>query len=145
VRGSGTISLAIFVIAYILLNNWAGPVTCKDGWASPSIGRQGACSWHGGVDRTRQNLAFWGSVLLGFVAYELINVKTIIGTTKISGEPHSAENEDNSAKPKEPACPLCGKPMVPRLAKRGRNRGNLFFGCSRYPACRGTRNIKDWE
>lgn len=143
-RGSGAISLAIFVIAYILLNNWAGPVTCKDGWASPSIGRQGACSWHGGVDRTRQNLAFWGSVILGFVAYGLINVKTIIEATKIWGEPPSAETKDNPAKPK-PACPLCGRPMVPRLAKRGRNTGNLFFGCSRYPACRGTRNIKDRE
>lgn len=22
---------------------------CQDGWASHSIGRQGACSWHGGV------------------------------------------------------------------------------------------------
>ena len=143
-RGSGTLSLAVFVIAYILLNNWAGPVVCKDGWPSPSIGRPGACSWHGGVDRTRQNLAFLGSVLLGFVAYGLINVKAIIGTTKISGEPPSTKTKDNSAKPK-PACPLCGMPMVTRLAKRGRNKGNQFFGCSRYPACRGARNIKDWE
>lgn len=23
--------------------------TCADGWNSPSIGKQGACSWHGGV------------------------------------------------------------------------------------------------
>ena len=22
---------------------------CRDGWHSPSIGQQGACSWHGGV------------------------------------------------------------------------------------------------
>jgi hypothetical protein len=27
------------------------PLVCVDGWKSPSIGRQGACSSHGGVDR----------------------------------------------------------------------------------------------
>jgi DNA-binding helix-hairpin-helix protein with protein kinase domain len=38
------------------------------------------------------------------------------------------------------ACPQCGGPMIRRMAKRGRRRGSLFWGCSRYPACRGTRN-----
>lgn len=36
-------------------------------------------------------------------------------------------------------CPVCGEPMVRRVAKRGPERGNEFWGCSRYPACRGTR------
>jgi hypothetical protein len=31
--------------------------TCRDGWHSPSIGRPGACSHHGGVDRTWLNFA----------------------------------------------------------------------------------------
>jgi DNA-binding helix-hairpin-helix protein with protein kinase domain len=38
-------------------------------------------------------------------------------------------------------CPRCGSKMVKRLAKRGRNAGGYFWGCSRYPTCRGTRNI----
>jgi DNA topoisomerase-1 len=33
-------------------------------------------------------------------------------------------------------CPKCGSPMVERTGKNGR-----FYGCSRYPACKGTRNI----
>lgn len=37
------------------------------------------------------------------------------------------------------ACPLCTKPMVRRTAKRGANAGGDFWGCSGYPACRGTR------
>jgi restriction system protein len=37
------------------------------------------------------------------------------------------------------ACPLCGKPMVLRTAIRGANAGNQFWGCSAYPACKGTR------
>jgi hypothetical protein len=36
-------------------------------------------------------------------------------------------------------CPVCGAPMVRRQAKRGANAGNVFYGCSKYPACKGTR------
>ncbi len=39
------------------------------------------------------------------------------------------------------ACPVCAKPMVRRTAKRGANAGSAFWGCSGYPACRGTRPI----
>ena len=37
-----------------------------------------------------------------------------------------------------PACPRCASPMVRREAKRGPNAGRAFYGCSRYPDCRGT-------
>lgn len=39
----------------------------------------------------------------------------------------------------KPACPLCGKPMLRRLAKRGVNAGQEFWGCEGYPGCRGAR------
>ena len=38
-----------------------------------------------------------------------------------------------------PACPLCCSSMVKRTAKKGTNAGSEFWGCSKYPACRGTR------
>ena len=38
------------------------------------------------------------------------------------------------------ACPRCGSKMVRRLARRGSNAGNHFWGCSRYPSCKGTRS-----
>ncbi len=38
-----------------------------------------------------------------------------------------------------PACPVCQSVMVKRTAKRGANSGNAFWGCSQYPACKGTR------
>jgi DNA-binding helix-hairpin-helix protein with protein kinase domain len=38
-------------------------------------------------------------------------------------------------------CPRCGSGMTKRLARRGRNAGGYFWGCNRYPACKGTRNI----
>jgi len=36
-----------------------------------------------------------------------------------------------------PPCPLCGKIMVVRTAKSGKNAGNQFWGCSGYPDCKG--------
>jgi DNA-binding helix-hairpin-helix protein with protein kinase domain/predicted RNA-binding Zn-ribbon protein involved in translation (DUF1610 family) len=38
-------------------------------------------------------------------------------------------------------CPRCGNSMVRRLARRGRKVGSYFWGCSRYPVCKGTRTI----
>ncbi len=38
-----------------------------------------------------------------------------------------------------PACPICKAPMQLRKASRGANAGQAFWGCSRFPACRGTR------
>jgi hypothetical protein len=35
-------------------------------------------------------------------------------------------------------CRSCGAPMVLRLARRGRSAGSQFWGCSRFPECRGT-------
>lgn len=41
-----------------------------------------------------------------------------------------------------PSCPSCGSPMVGRTAKRGANAGAKFWGCSKYPGCRGTREVE---
>lgn len=41
----------------------------------------------------------------------------------------------------DPACPICGKPMLKRIVKRGTNQGKAFWGCSDYPKCNGTRKI----
>lgn len=56
-----------------------------------------------------------------------------------------ADATKTSPPPAAPAqattCPLCAKPMVRRTAKRGANAGGEFWGCTGYPACRGTRPI----
>ncbi|MFM6932215.1 MAG: topoisomerase DNA-binding C4 zinc finger domain-containing protein [Novosphingobium sp.] len=38
-------------------------------------------------------------------------------------------------------CPNCGYRMVRRTARKGHNVGGQFWGCSRYPYCKGTRSI----
>ncbi len=35
-------------------------------------------------------------------------------------------------------CPKCHSDLVSRVAKRGPNAGNKFFGCSSFPKCRYT-------
>ena len=41
----------------------------------------------------------------------------------------------------EPACPQCGAGMVQRTARKGGNAGGKFWGCAKFPACRGVRQI----
>ena len=37
----------------------------------------------------------------------------------------------------EPLCPICSQKMIKRTAKKGKNAGNSFWGCSQFPNCRG--------
>ncbi len=56
--------------------------------------------------------------------------------------PAAAMAMQPSAAPMQaPSCPLCSKTMVRRTAKRGANAGGEFWGCTGYPACRGTRAV----
>lgn len=41
-----------------------------------------------------------------------------------------------------PLCPKCGSTMALRTAKRGPNTGAQFYGCMRYPECRGIVNLE---
>jgi len=40
-----------------------------------------------------------------------------------------------------PACPICNSVMIKRIAKKGPNPGSAFWGCPKYPACRGARPL----
>ena len=60
---------------------------------------------------------------------------------------HADGVEDNNASVSEkeagysvssPYCPKCGAEMVRRTAKKGKNIGNEFWGCTDFPNCRGT-------
>jgi four helix bundle suffix protein len=42
-----------------------------------------------------------------------------------------------------PTCPLCGKPMARRTARKGAQAGSRFWGCTGYPECRGTRRMDE--
>lgn len=40
-----------------------------------------------------------------------------------------------------PTCPDCGRSMVKRTARKGPSIGVSFWGCERFPQCRGTRSF----
>lgn len=58
--------------------------------------------------------------------------KTAIPLNGESGE-NSADKTAPEMAPPEVKCPKCGAPMVVRQSKRG-----PFYGCAKYPKCRGT-------
>jgi len=41
----------------------------------------------------------------------------------------------------EPMCPQCGTGMIQRTAKKGQFAGQRFWGCGRYPKCKGILKI----
>ncbi len=55
--------------------------------------------------------------------------------------PVVASGPEASSSATIPACPKCGAEMVQRTAKAGPTPGQVFWGCSRYPSCRGTREL----
>lgn len=50
-------------------------------------------------------------------------------------ERHSASINDTG----EPQCPKCGSVMIKRVSKTGAYAGKEFWGCSKFPTCRGVR------
>ena len=52
-------------------------------------------------------------------------------------EPHMNQSSASVA----PCCPQCGAEMVKRTARKGGNAGGEFWGCSKFPACRGVRQL----
>lgn len=64
---------AIFISSIIISANGTYRA-CRDGWVSYSIGKQGACSWHGGVvtrlsDFGEIALAVSSVIIIGAIIY----------------------------------------------------------------------------
>lgn len=70
---------------------------------------------------------------------KLVDARLLRAMISASGAAPKAPVEVTPAAEVEPSCPKCGSPMVQRTAKTGANAGGKFWGCSRFPACRGTR------
>lgn len=59
----------------------------------------------------------------------------------LSGK-QASDKQPEPVQDSSPRCPKCGSEMTLRTAKRGDNQGGKFWGCSRYPECRGIVNIE---
>jgi restriction system protein len=78
---------------------------------------------------------------------ELVDGVELQRWIQAAGTANRADSVSASVAPQEAAgqqqervvcCPKCQATMVRRTAKRGPNAGSSFWGCSKYPACRGT-------
>lgn len=153
------IGIGVFIGSMILLSILFGAAVCSDGWASPSIGRRGACSHHGGVDKTAGVIklflsiaATWWAVFAYSAGREKWLAKrreTSEATKPATAEkpaitPHITPPPTSVVAPRtkrspKVKCPVCGGAMSVRTAKVGKNAGGKFWGCKRFPRCKGTR------
>ena len=51
------------------------------------------------------------------------------------------DRSDRTDQPSSPACPVCGGIMAVRTARKGIRAGAQFWGCAKYPECKGTRPL----
>lgn len=60
----------------------------------------------------------------------------------LQGKPTPSQSKTAAgSSPVTPNCPMCGDTMVLRTAKKGQNAGSAFWGCPKYPSCKGTRPV----
>jgi hypothetical protein len=50
--------------------------------------------------------------------------------------------KNNEDEEQIPICKKCGIPMVLRIAKKGANAGQEFYGCTNYPKCKETKLLR---
>lgn len=70
-----------------------------------------------------------------FDKYRLL-IERAVSCNQVSDKDHVRNVERNR---RNPVCPRCGCSMVLRTAKKGKNKGSVFWGCSDFPSCRAIR------
>lgn len=60
-------TIGVFFILILIGFALVGAASCSDGWQSGSIGRSGACSRHGGINRWPQILIFTISAIIAWL------------------------------------------------------------------------------
>lgn len=69
-------------------------------------------------------------------------VMTMIEEARLHGGPATATRLDALLSGADRHCPKCEAPMVERTAARGPRAGERFWGCSTYPRCRATFQMR---
>lgn len=76
------------------------------------------------------------------ISNQLEKFKEEGGFTEALTAARLARRTEQSIDANAPMCPKCGKPMIKRVAKKGKNSGKEFWSCSGYPDCNGTRDLE---
>ena len=76
-------------------------------------------------------------------AQEVDRYASLVTHTKAKGGVSEKQHIRNvRSSRKNPLCPKCGSVMVQRTAKKGRHNGSKFWGCSNFPSCKATKNMR---
>lgn len=114
------------------------PGDSRDVWYYDSrTGRRGVIVTSGKFTSEAKKCAHGKSIKLVDGPCLLELVKQVQNRVPTSNNQTSATTELD----KTQFCPVCGRVMVPRTARRGQNAGNKFWGCPDYPGCKGTRQL----
>ena len=76
-----------------------------------------------------------GKHLLLINGIDLTQMIEVLATS--SNDEEQIEEVEDEMPELEPLCPICSREMIKRTAKKGKNAGNTFWGCSQFPNCRG--------
>jgi hypothetical protein len=66
-------SFTVFFVLYFIVGYFISDLQCGDGWASSSIGRQGACSSHGGVVSVSAIPVFPAAIVISLMVFVLLS------------------------------------------------------------------------
>jgi hypothetical protein len=122
------VSIVLAVGTGFFVGSFIDPATCSDGWDSQSIGKQGACSWHGGVERDPLRFAVIpSSLFVGYISFFYI---AGVGFIKNGSEKYHRQGKI--------FCPVCDSEMRKIRSYRGE-----FYGCAKFPSCKGKRTLEE--
>lgn len=140
------IGLVVFIVTYVAIGSIQGPTVCRDGWRSPSIGRSGACSHHGGIDRGPAGLRFIVSLLLGigsgFLPQTLASLRNAGSAESETSNRQTAQARDTS---RDRPCRRCGGVMRPIMFKPKSSPPRAIWQCLDFPACIGAETVAGFE
>jgi hypothetical protein len=139
------IGIMTFLLISTAAAQMSGGTTCSDGWRSGSIGSQGACSHHGGVDRAPISfliaLAAGVGVGLGYSALRRRRTRTSEEVSfgqlrrwrEIERPPAPARLPPDTAAATAgnvPRCAECGSDIIAVIDHVGPHKGVLRRRCS---------------
>lgn len=81
-----------------------------------------------------------GKALLLINGTDLSQMVETLNEPGYSSDTEQSDNDESHEEDihePEPVCPICSEKMIKRRAKKGKNAGNTFWGCSKFPSCRG--------
>ena len=108
--------------------------------------------WSGQVERDDSStMPFTSKNAVFMTPFDIVEFETSVDGAKVNRAGNTNPNSNQSIMTEQikepaivtiiPSCPKCSSEMIRRVAKQGVRQGQIFFGCSQFPKCRGVVNV----